>query len=84
MGTTSRGTVRLTVAHPLVTYLFRPYWVADGHRRRLIPAALGIFAELPGAGVWWDVAPAEVPDQEGVVLLRDEFEASLASERWFG
>ena len=41
-------------------------------------------AELPGAGVWWDVAPAEVSDQEAVAQLRDEYEAGLASQRWFG
>ena len=41
MGNTSGGTVRLTVAQALVTYLSRQYSVADGNRRRLIPAALG-------------------------------------------
>ncbi len=41
-------------------------------------------AELPGAGVWWDVAPAEVSDQEVVAELRAEYEAGLASQRWFG
>jgi 3D-(3,5/4)-trihydroxycyclohexane-1,2-dione acylhydrolase (decyclizing) len=41
-------------------------------------------AELPGAGVWWDVAPAEVADQEMVAQLRAEYEAGLASQRWFG
>jgi 3D-(3,5/4)-trihydroxycyclohexane-1,2-dione acylhydrolase (decyclizing) len=41
-------------------------------------------AELPGAGVWWDVAPAEVSDQEAVAQLRAEYEAGLASQRWFG
>jgi 3D-(3,5/4)-trihydroxycyclohexane-1,2-dione acylhydrolase (decyclizing) len=41
-------------------------------------------AELPGAGVWWDVAPAEVSDQESVAQLRAEYEAGLASQRWFG
>ena len=40
-------------------------------------------AELPGAGVWWDVAPAEVSDQEVVAELRAEYEAGL-SQRWFG
>src|SRR6186997_1561261 len=51
MGTTSRGTVRLTVAQALVTYLSRQYSVADGHRRRLIPAALGIFGHGNVAGL---------------------------------
>ena len=36
-------TVRLTVAQAVVTYLSRQYSVADGQRRRLIPATLGIF-----------------------------------------
>ena len=41
-------------------------------------------ADLPPAGVWWDVAPAEVSDQDGVGELRTEYEAGLASQRWFG
>jgi 3D-(3,5/4)-trihydroxycyclohexane-1,2-dione acylhydrolase (decyclizing) len=30
-------------------------------------------AELPGAGVWWDVAPAEVSDQDAVAQLRADY-----------
>jgi 3D-(3,5/4)-trihydroxycyclohexane-1,2-dione acylhydrolase (decyclizing) len=41
-------------------------------------------ADLPPAGVWWDVAPAEVSDQETVAPLRAEYEAGLATQRWFG
>jgi 3D-(3,5/4)-trihydroxycyclohexane-1,2-dione acylhydrolase (decyclizing) len=41
-------------------------------------------ADLPPAGVWWDVAPAEVSDQETVATLRTEYEAGLATQRWFG
>jgi 3D-(3,5/4)-trihydroxycyclohexane-1,2-dione acylhydrolase (decyclizing) len=41
-------------------------------------------ADLPPAGVWWDVAPAEVSDQETVAQLRTEYEAGLATQRWFG
>jgi 3D-(3,5/4)-trihydroxycyclohexane-1,2-dione acylhydrolase (decyclizing) len=41
-------------------------------------------ADLPGAGVWWDVAPAEVSALEVTVGLRSEYEADLASQRWFG
>ncbi|MBO3680069.1 3D-(3,5/4)-trihydroxycyclohexane-1,2-dione acylhydrolase (decyclizing) [Streptomyces sp. NEAU-YJ-81] len=41
-------------------------------------------ADLPGAGVWWDVAPAEVSEQEAVARLRGEYEAGLASQRWYG
>src|ERR671928_2056678 len=45
------NTVRLTVAQALVTYLSRQHSVADGHRRRLIPAALGIFGHGNVAGL---------------------------------
>jgi 3D-(3,5/4)-trihydroxycyclohexane-1,2-dione acylhydrolase (decyclizing) len=41
-------------------------------------------ADLPPAGVWWDVAPAEVSEQDWVVQLRAEYEAALAAQRWFG
>ncbi len=41
-------------------------------------------ADLPGAGVWWDVAPAEVSEGETVSRLRNEYEAGLASQRWHG
>src|SRR3989441_10976140 len=46
-----RSTVRLTVAQALVTYLSRQYSVADGRRRRLVPAALGIFGHGNVAGL---------------------------------
>jgi 3D-(3,5/4)-trihydroxycyclohexane-1,2-dione acylhydrolase (decyclizing) len=41
-------------------------------------------ADLPGAGVWWDVAPAEVSDIKAVGDLRAEYEQGLATQRWFG
>jgi 3D-(3,5/4)-trihydroxycyclohexane-1,2-dione acylhydrolase (decyclizing) len=41
-------------------------------------------ADLPGAGVWWDVAPAEVSDTEATAGLRAEYETDLAGQRWFG
>jgi 3D-(3,5/4)-trihydroxycyclohexane-1,2-dione acylhydrolase (decyclizing) len=41
-------------------------------------------ADLPGAGVWWDVAPAEVSAVEVTAGLRAEYEADLAGQRWFG
>jgi 3D-(3,5/4)-trihydroxycyclohexane-1,2-dione acylhydrolase (decyclizing) len=41
-------------------------------------------ADLPGAGVWWDVAPAEVAEQEAVARLRAEYEDGLAGQRWHG
>jgi 3D-(3,5/4)-trihydroxycyclohexane-1,2-dione acylhydrolase (decyclizing) len=45
------GTIRLTVAQAVVTYLSRQYSVADGVRRRLIPATLGIFGHGNVAGL---------------------------------
>jgi 3D-(3,5/4)-trihydroxycyclohexane-1,2-dione acylhydrolase (decyclizing) len=41
-------------------------------------------ADLPGAGVWWDVAPAEVAEQEAVTRLRAEYQDGLATQRWHG
>ena len=41
-------------------------------------------ADLPGAGVWWDVAPAEVSDQHTVAALRADYEAGLVEQRWHG
>ena len=41
-------------------------------------------ADLPGAGVWWDVAPAEVAEQDAVARLRAEYEDGLATQRWHG
>ena len=41
-------------------------------------------ADLPPAGAWWDVAPAEVFEQEAIGQLRAEYEAGLTSQRWFG
>ena len=41
-------------------------------------------ADLPGAGVWWDVAPAEVSTLEATAGLRAEYETDLGSQRWFG
>jgi 3D-(3,5/4)-trihydroxycyclohexane-1,2-dione acylhydrolase (decyclizing) len=42
-------------------------------------------ADLPGAGVWWDVAPAEVSEVYTVAPLRAEYEADReALQRWFG
>jgi 3D-(3,5/4)-trihydroxycyclohexane-1,2-dione acylhydrolase (decyclizing) len=41
-------------------------------------------ADLPSAGVWWDVAPAEVSVREGIAPLRAEYADGLATQRWFG
>src|SRR3954465_4056783 len=47
----SGRTVRLTVAQAVITYLSRQYSLADGERRRLIPATLGIFGHGNVAGL---------------------------------
>jgi 3D-(3,5/4)-trihydroxycyclohexane-1,2-dione acylhydrolase (decyclizing) len=41
-------------------------------------------ADLPGAGVWWDVAPAEVSTAEVTSGLRAEYETDSKSQRWYG
>jgi 3D-(3,5/4)-trihydroxycyclohexane-1,2-dione acylhydrolase (decyclizing) len=41
-------------------------------------------ADLPGAGVWWDVAPAEVSTLGITAGLRSEYESDVKSQRWFG
>ena len=41
-------------------------------------------ADLPGAGVWWDVAPAEVSTLGVTVGLRAEYESDIKGQRWFG
>ena len=41
-------------------------------------------ADLPGAGVWWDVAPAEVSTMAVTDGLRAEYEGDSKEQRWFG
>ena len=60
-------TVRLTVAQAVVTYLSRQYSVADGERRRLIPATLGIFGHgnVAGLGQALDQLSEDMPFIQG-------------------
>ena len=73
--------IRATTADEVRTAL-------DGTRDHDGPVVLVVpvipHADLPGAGVWWDVAPAEVSEQETVAQLRGEYEEGLASQRWYG
>ncbi|MBA2719774.1 MAG: 3D-(3,5/4)-trihydroxycyclohexane-1,2-dione acylhydrolase (decyclizing) [Chloroflexi bacterium] len=39
---------------------------------------------LPGSGVWWDVASAEVSDRAAVVASRAAYEDGLSAQRWHG
>jgi 3D-(3,5/4)-trihydroxycyclohexane-1,2-dione acylhydrolase (decyclizing) len=41
-------------------------------------------ADLPPAGAWWDVAPAEVSVVSTVPALRAEYEQDRKAQRWFG
>lgn len=41
-------------------------------------------ANLPGSGVWWDVAPAEVSDQPWLVEARKEYNEGFETQRWHG
>ena len=41
-------------------------------------------ANLPGAGVWWDVAPAEASSQPWLAAARAEYNEGLETQRWHG
>jgi 3D-(3,5/4)-trihydroxycyclohexane-1,2-dione acylhydrolase (decyclizing) len=41
-------------------------------------------ADLPPAGCWWDVAPAEVSESDTVGAARAQYEAGLTTQRWHG
>src|SRR3954467_6438053 len=45
------STIRLTVAQAVITYIAKQYSVANGQRRRLVPATLGIFGHGNVAGM---------------------------------
>jgi len=64
---TTNRTLRLTSAQALVLYLSRQYSVVDGHRRRLVPAALGIFGHgnVAGLGQAFDQYCTEMPFIQG-------------------
>jgi 3D-(3,5/4)-trihydroxycyclohexane-1,2-dione acylhydrolase (decyclizing) len=67
MISTSHKTVRLTTAQAVVKYLAAQYSVADGARRRLVPAALGIFGHgnVAGLGQALDELSDELPFIQG-------------------
>ena len=48
----------------------------------VVPTAPHAF--LPGSGVWWDVAPAEVSKQSSVAEKRASYERGLTNQRWYG
>lgn len=60
-------TIRLTVAQAVVRYVAAQYSVADGHRQRFVPAALGIFGHgnVTGLGQALDEFSAELPFVQG-------------------
>jgi 3D-(3,5/4)-trihydroxycyclohexane-1,2-dione acylhydrolase (decyclizing) len=57
-----------------------------GHQGAVVIVVAAIpHADLPDAGVWWDVAPAEVSEVYTVPPRRAEYEADrTALQRWFG
>ena len=56
-----------------------------GHQGTVVIVVAAIpHADLPGAGVWWDVAPAEVSEIASVPPLRAEYEAGRQTQRWLG
>jgi 3D-(3,5/4)-trihydroxycyclohexane-1,2-dione acylhydrolase (decyclizing) len=54
----------------------------DGPVVIVVPTAPHAF--LPGSGVWWDVAPAEVSKQSSVAEKRASYERGLTNQRWYG
>ncbi len=67
MISTTHKTVRLTTAQAVVKYLAAQYSLADGARRRLVPAALGIFGHgnVAGLGQALDELSDELPFIQG-------------------
>ena len=56
-----------------------------GHQGTVVIVVPAIpHADLPAAGVWWDVAPAEVSEVATVPPLRAEYEQDRKTQRWFG
>ena len=56
-----------------------------GHQGTVVIVVPAIpHADLPAAGVWWDVAPAEVSEVVTVPPLRAEYEQDRKTQRWFG
>ena len=83
---TSNRTLRLTTAQALILYLSKQYSVADGDRRRLIPAALGIFGHgnVAGLGQALDQYSDDLPfiqgrNEQGLVHIATGF--AKASKR---
>ncbi len=50
----------------------------------VIVARIEPHATTLDAGVWWDVAPAEVSDDVAVRAAREEYEAGRVEQRWYG
>ncbi|MFE4835236.1 3D-(3,5/4)-trihydroxycyclohexane-1,2-dione acylhydrolase (decyclizing) [Arthrobacter sp. NPDC056691] len=65
--TTPTQTIRLTTAQAVIKYLSVQYSVADGVRRRLVPAALGIFGHgnVAGLGQAFDELADDMPFIQG-------------------
>ena len=38
----------------------------------------------PGSDVWWDVAPAEVTDDDETARLRESYERGRRAQRYYG
>jgi 3D-(3,5/4)-trihydroxycyclohexane-1,2-dione acylhydrolase (decyclizing) len=53
----------------------------DHHGPVVIVVPVIPHADLPGAGAWWDVAPAQVAADPAVAALRADYEAGLPDQR---
>lgn len=72
-GQTTNDTIRLTTAQALVRFLAHQYSVADGERRRLVPAALGIFGHGNVAGL----GQALAQEADGLPFIQGRNEQNL-------
>ena len=57
-------------------------------RRRPGPSVVVVqvdpYANLPSSEVWWDVAPAEVAEQDWVIEKRQTYDEAKRSQQWYG
>ena len=71
---------------PMTADVFRK--VLNDTRNEKAPVVIVVptipHADLPGAEVWWDVAPAEVSTQPWVPAIRATYEKGLQHQRWHG
>jgi 3D-(3,5/4)-trihydroxycyclohexane-1,2-dione acylhydrolase (decyclizing) len=56
----------------------------DRHGPSVVVVPVDPYANLPSSEVWWDVAPAEVSEQEWVTEKRSTYDEARRGQRWHG